>query len=453
MAEPVIIVKNLSKKFPFNAAARTSFKEDILSKAKRFFKKKEHANQARYFWALKDISFELERGDVLGIIGKNGSGKSTLLKILSQITPPTTGSIICKGKVSSILEIGTGFHTDLSGRENIFLNGALLGLKKDEIAAKYEDIVAFSGIEAFIDLPVKHYSSGMYLRLAFSIAFHIDVDILLLDEIISVGDAEFNFKSAKKVQNLINNGVTVIFVSHSMNEIFHLCTKCMLLDKGKIVRYGQPGEIITEHLDASFGINQTAKTEVNKGEGDDVSEQLSLQSDMQLRSGYISWENEEEAPGNEIVRLQSVQVKALHKTASDKIYMKDDILIEIKYWKLQADNNLHTTLNLFDRMHNNVFSSSSGFALAQEADFEQYALSTGFFKTSCHIPGNLLNHGLYFINFSITKDQREVILNYHDSVDFRVFLNPEEEGAPWIDTPFALRPLFDWKLERVVSNK
>ncbi len=201
------------------------------------------------FWALKDINFNVKKGEVIGIIGPNGSGKSTLLKILSQITPPTTGEIVIRGKVGSLLEVGTGFHPELSGRENIFLNGAILGMERKEVASKFDKIVEFAGVEQFIDTPVKYYSSGMYVRLAFSVAAHMEPDILIIDEVLAVGDAEFQKKCLGKMDEITKEkGRTIIFVSHNMSAIEQLCSSVILLKKGKIVDAGPTKRIIDEYL-------------------------------------------------------------------------------------------------------------------------------------------------------------------------------------------------------------
>ena len=200
------------------------------------------------FWALSDINFSIEKGEVVGIIGKNGAGKSTLLKILSQITPPTTGEIVINGKIGSLLEVGTGFHPELTGRENIFLNGAILGMTRKDISSKFDAIVSFAGIETFLDTPVKHYSSGMYVRLAFSVAAHMDPDILIVDEVLAVGDVEFQKKCLGKMQEITSqDGRTILFVSHNMNAIQSLCKKTILIDKGMIKAIGNTADIINEY--------------------------------------------------------------------------------------------------------------------------------------------------------------------------------------------------------------
>ncbi len=253
-----IEVKNISKKYKIihqrgNYIALRDVITDVFQNPFSFFKRKAkkiiRGETKEEFWALKDINFSVEKGEVVGIIGKNGAGKSTLLKILSQITPPTEGEIIINGTVGSLLEVGTGFHPELSGRDNIFLNGAILGIKKKEIEKKFDEIVKFAGIEQFLDTPVKHYSSGMHVRLAFSVAAHMDPDILIVDEVLAVGDAEFQKKCLGKMNDITKKeGRTILFVSHNMEAIRQLCDKCILLENGKITSYGTTENIIESYL-------------------------------------------------------------------------------------------------------------------------------------------------------------------------------------------------------------
>jgi len=206
------------------------------------------ADEISELWALKDVSFELKRGEVLGIVGSNGSGKSTLLKILSHVTAPTTGKVELYGRVGSLLEVGTGFHPDLTGRENVYLNGAVLGMKSAQIDRLFDEIVDFSGVEKFIDTPVKHYSSGMYVRLAFSVAAHFDPEIMILDEVLAVGDAGFTRKSLEKMETAAKSGKTVLFVSHALSSITRLCNYGIYLDKGKMVYAGTAIDTVSEYL-------------------------------------------------------------------------------------------------------------------------------------------------------------------------------------------------------------
>jgi lipopolysaccharide transport system ATP-binding protein len=237
MSKPIIEVINISKKFSIGQKS-----SDIRHSISNFFSFKQDKKQE--IWALKDVSFEVQEGEVFGLIGPNGSGKSTLLKILSKITYPTSGKAILRGRISSLLEVGTGFHNELTGRENIFLNGSILGMKRAEIKEKFDEIVGFSGIEQFIDTPVKHYSSGMYVRLAFSVAAHLEPEILLVDEVLSVGDLEFRQKSMGKMNEVAKQGRTVIFVSHNLEAIESLCTKGIYLNSGVQKMFGNTFEVV-----------------------------------------------------------------------------------------------------------------------------------------------------------------------------------------------------------------
>jgi len=244
MKEVVVKVENISKKYQLGK----SITGDLRSTFSNFFSKRKKQTASTDFWALRDISFDVHQGEVLGIIGGNGAGKSTLLKILSRITTPTEGMVEITGRVASLLEVGTGFHPELTGRENIFLNGSLLGMKKKEIVSKFDEIVDFSGVEKFIDTPVKHFSSGMYVRLAFAVAAHLEPEILIVDEVLSVGDAIFRAKSLGKMEAIAREGRTVIFVSHNLSAINSLCTRVLLIEDGRIKEDLKPKEAVSAYL-------------------------------------------------------------------------------------------------------------------------------------------------------------------------------------------------------------
>ncbi|MCK4728065.1 MAG: ABC transporter ATP-binding protein, partial [Desulfobacterales bacterium] len=251
-----IKVENLSKRYQIGKQLKKNlnFQEqltDLVAGPFRRLKKAvkgEHLSDTEDFWALNDVSFEVQHGEVIGIIGRNGAGKSTLLKILSRITKPTTGRIVINGRVASLLEVGTGFHPELTGRENVYLNGSILGMRKTEIDAKFDEIVEFSGIEKFLDTPVKRYSSGMYVRLAFSVAAHLDPEILIVDEVLAVGDAEFQKRCLGKMQEVSTTGKTVLFVSHNMSAVLNLTTRCILLAGGRISTNGSPQKVVETYM-------------------------------------------------------------------------------------------------------------------------------------------------------------------------------------------------------------
>jgi lipopolysaccharide transport system ATP-binding protein len=266
MPEPIIKVENLSKSFVITHEQReryVSLRDVIATRAKRMFsgdfaKKDSSFVSKEEFWAIKDVSFEIQPGDRLGIIGRNGAGKSTLLKMLSRITEPTAGRIEINGRIASLLEVGTGFHPELTGRENIYLNGAILGMSRAEIRRKFDEIVAFAEVEKFLDTPVKRYSSGMYVRLAFAVAAHLEPEILIVDEVLAVGDAQFQKKCLGKMEEVSKNeGRTVLFVSHNMNVIKSLCTKGLLLSNGKLIETGSASELVNKYLEASADLKTT----------------------------------------------------------------------------------------------------------------------------------------------------------------------------------------------------
>ncbi len=258
MSQPVICVEGLGKRYTLHHQARSGLLRDQLAGLLRNpFRRAKTTNPTdEDFWALRDVNFSVNQGDVVGIIGRNGAGKSTLLKILSRITEPTTGRITIHGRVASLLEVGTGFHGELSGRENIFLNGAILGMKRAEIRKKFDEIVAFSEVEKFLDTPVKHYSSGMYVRLAFAVAAHLEPEILIVDEVLAVGDLQFQRKCLGKMQEVAGGGRTVLFVSHNMAAIQRLCTRCVYLKQGQVVQEGRTDEAIDRYLAEATGLDR-----------------------------------------------------------------------------------------------------------------------------------------------------------------------------------------------------
>lgn len=260
MSDIAISVENVSKLYHIGRKASGSLRETISGRVDRLFHRHSDKPDETEFWALKDVSFEIKKGDIVGVIGKNGAGKSTLLKVLSRITEPTSGKIQINGRVGSLLEVGTGFHPELSGRENIFLNGSILGMRRSEIQSKFDEIVDFSGIEKFIDTPVKRYSSGMYVRLAFAVAAHLEPEVLIIDEVLAVGDAEFQKKCLGKMQDVAGHGRTVLFVSHNMGAIQNLCTSSLLLQNGNLLRSGDVKNSIDIYNKTNFIAHQLSYT-------------------------------------------------------------------------------------------------------------------------------------------------------------------------------------------------
>jgi lipopolysaccharide transport system ATP-binding protein len=259
--KPILEVNNVGKKFRIRhlAGGYLSLRERIANVAKP------KGDEVEDFWALKDVSFEVQAGESVGIIGRNGAGKSTLLKVLSRITRPTSGNILLRGRIASLLEVGTGFHPELTGSENIFFNGSLLGMKRKEIVSRFDEIVAFSGVEKFLDTPLKHYSSGMQLRLAFSVAAFLEPEILVIDEVLAVGDSEFQKKCLGKMEDVSRSGKTILFVSHNLSAVSQLCSKSLLLDKGKVLKQGKTHEIISAYNDLTMALGQAQDITVANG--------------------------------------------------------------------------------------------------------------------------------------------------------------------------------------------
>ena len=289
MSRIVIKVENISKHYRLGSVGTGSMAHDlnrtwykVRGKEDPYLKIGEENDRTQkgsseYVWALKDINFDVKQGEVLGIIGRNGAGKSTLLKILSKTTTPTTGSIKIKGRVASLLEVGTGFHPELSGRENIFLNGAILGMSRHEIKSKFDEIVDFAGVERYIDTPVKRYSSGMYVRLAFGVAAHLEPEILIVDEVLAVGDAEFQKKALGKMKEVSNKeGRTVLFVSHNMTAVNTLCNKILYMKNGYVESIGETGDIVNQYLKSSDENVAGKKWDLATAPGDDVGKLLEV---------------------------------------------------------------------------------------------------------------------------------------------------------------------------------
>jgi lipopolysaccharide transport system ATP-binding protein len=290
MTNIAIKVENISKRYQIGEnKTYPTLRDKLMELPNRLFK---GPQKTKEFWALNNISFEVEKGEVVGIIGRNGAGKSTMLKILARITEPTSGKISMYGRVASMLEVGTGFNPELTGRENIYLNGAIIGMKKSEIKTKFDDIVEFSGIGKFLDTPVKHYSSGMYVRLAFAVSAHLDADILLVDEVLAVGDAEFQKKCLDKMRSLASSGRTVIFISHDLSSIGNLCSKVILMEKGSITAQGATSTIIQRYYsESSIKLGSFKESSKNKKNEETAITQVSIQDVDTGKVGIIDFQH------------------------------------------------------------------------------------------------------------------------------------------------------------------
>jgi lipopolysaccharide transport system ATP-binding protein len=362
------------------------------------------------FWALKDVSFEVKRGEVLGIIGRNGAGKSTLLKVLSRITEPTEGRVTIEGRVASLLEVGTGFHPELTGRENIYLNGAILGMTRAEIKGKFDEIVAFAEVERFLDTPVKRYSSGMYVRLAFGVAAHLEPEILIVDEVLSVGDAEFQKKCLGKMQDVAGDGRTVLFVSHNIHAVQALCDISVMLEDGRLAASGLTDSIVTHYL----GHGRTSMTEK-------------------------AW-NEELAPGDSDLRLSKIRVSS-PLGANGLLSTEGEILVDFEFLVRRALSNLCVGFDLTAPDGSVVFRS-------YQTDMPKDswpALTIGLNRWRCIIPAGLLNGGDYHLNPRISIHEARWIV--HDqALQFRTTMK-HGVSPVWAGRPGAIAPILHWQLQ------
>lgn len=422
MGELAIHVEDLGKQFtigPVQDGYRT-LRETITDTLRSPFRWAAHLQRSRekgeearnnVIWALRNVSFDVEPGEVIGIIGCNGAGKSTLLKILSQITEPTEGFADIYGRVAALLEVGTGFHPELTGRENVYINGALLGMMRAEIESKFDDIVAFAGVERFIDTPVKHYSSGMTVRLAFAVAAHLQPEILIIDEVLAVGDAAFQQKCLGKMEGVAKEGRTVLFVSHNMIAVQSLCQRVIWLNEGRIVEDGTPAEVVSRYL----------------------SHAVATRTEQQ-------WTDPDRAPGTRVVRLRRIGVRGPDVFRPDLITMDRPFEIAVEFWNLVSNAVLDITLHLYTEHQILAFSTGSGYRAMEEDG----ALPAGLFRSTCHVPGNLLNSGLHRAVVLVVENRSRVIYRHENAVTFEVVeLGGRQFGWQGRE-PGVVRPQLQW---------
>lgn len=427
MKDIILKAENISKHYRLGTVGTGTLKDDlnrwwyrIRGKEDPYLKIGETNDRSTmgksdYVWALQDINFEVQRGEVLGIIGKNGAGKSTLLKILSKVTAPTTGSIKSKGRIASLLEVGTGFNGELTGRENIFLNGTILGMTKKEISAKLDEIIDFSGCERYIDTPVKRYSSGMTVRLAFAVAAFLEPEILIVDEVLAVGDAEFQKKAIGKMQDISkSDGRTVLFVSHNMAAVKSLCTTGIVLEHGKVVFEG--------------GINNSIE--------------FYLKDSQTLRC-YRNWENEM-APCTDFIKMNEVKVMGSDKKMKLNYLTTEDVSVEFSYSILKTNKLFTHGFNLFNSQGLHILSSHD-----KDSPTLIKPLSIGSYRKTIEIPKNLLAEGSYTCSFAILR-YNPFFVEFHEMeiVGFNILENKYDKsirGEYSQTIPGLIRPLLNWK--------
>ncbi|MBS1490464.1 MAG: ATP-binding cassette domain-containing protein [Bacteroidetes bacterium] len=406
MAESVIKVENLSKRFIISHEIREpyrSLRDSLTRGAKKILTRTpavQHTQEE--FWALKDLTFEIKQGDRVGIIGRNGAGKSTLLKILSRITEPTTGRITIDGRVASLLEVGTGFHPELTGRENIFLNGAILGMSRAEIRSKFDEMVAFAEVEKFLDTPVKRYSSGMYVRLAFAVAAHLEPEILIVDEVLAVGDAQFQKKCLGKMEDVSKNeGRTVLFVSHNMTAVKSICSKAVLLENGLLSKEGTVDRVIKSYQDS---YTPQAINRFNS-----VSRKF----------------------GNEQIRFDCILVENDSSNGVFEIDKPLAIILHLTNFSVQTPINVNIFFNTIDGV--NIFAVCSSSRIR----------NAGSFNLKCMIPANFLNDNTYSISVMAVTESR-IIFEISEALIIEGIEPARDLG--WQDKfPGYIRPTeFEW---------
>jgi lipopolysaccharide transport system ATP-binding protein len=418
---PIAIdAQGVSKKYRLGEmqAAYGTLRESLSHAGKRMIGREHATARKQEIWALKDISFQVPEGQVLGVIGRNGAGKSTLLKVLTRITTPTSGRVEIRGRVGSLLEVGTGFHAELTGRENIYLNGAILGMKRREIDQRFDAMVEFSGVEKFIDTPVKRYSSGMYVRLAFSVAAHLEPEIMLVDEVLSVGDAEFQRRCLGRMEELGSAGRTVLFVSHQLSAIAQLCDRALQINGGKIVQDGPPADVIAQYL------HQTHSAGVER-----------------------TWPSEEAAPGNDLAKIMSVRVLPHEGMPPGIMDVRHPIGIEIVFRVLKWGKPVFPKIKVLDRESTIAFN-------AMDIDERWRANSPpGEYVATAWIPGNLLNEGAVSAEVAICSIDFPKLEHHaavYEAVSFEVLDAGEGDtargvfGGQWRG---VVRPLLEWTVE------
>lgn len=404
MSDAVIRIEGIGKRY--RVGERESYRalRDVLSNAFRSNGKRASKD---FIWAVRDVSFEVKQGEVVGLIGRNGAGKSTLLKLLARITRPTVGHAELHGRIASLLEVGTGFHPELTGRENIFLSGAILGMSKAEIVRKFDEIVAFSEVERFIDTPLKHYSSGMGMRLAFAVAAHLEPEILLVDEVLSVGDASFQKKCLGKMQEVSRGGRTILFVSHNMAAVKALCSRALLMRDGAVAASGKIADVADEYLLGGATPGATAR----------------------------EWQDAASAPGNENVRMSYIRIVPPDGNAT--ITIDTGALIEIGFDNLREDINLDCTV--YVTTSDGVIIFESGYIISSDGDSR-----SGFYQLTGRIPEHLLNAGRYSLNVVFGKDQHYVLFRMDEVVFFEVENTATGRGLNMGVATGLVRPMLSW---------
>lgn len=408
-----IKVENLSKSYEIGGSIQhNSLRDTIMSFVRKPLKK----NNTQTIWALRDVSFSVKDGETIGIIGNNGAGKSTLLKILSRITKPTGGTAELHGRVGSLLEVGTGFHHELTGRENIFLNGAILGMKRTEITKHFDEIVAFAEIEKFLDTPAKHYSTGMFMRLAFAVAAYLEPEILIVDEVLAVGDVSFQKKCLKKMKDVSQSGRTVLFVSHDMSAITRICDRAIALSKGKLVCEGSAIGVVREYLNSSWGV-----------------------------SSEKDFTDDKDAPASEVVRLKRVRAVDENGNTTSSHDIRGKIGIEATYKVLKSGHILIPSYQIYNEDRIQLFTVQD-----VSEEWHRQPKEKGEYVSTVWLPPNFMAEGTFFANFLIVTYIPTLRIHFHaiDMVSFDVIDSLEGDTARGDfggKMEGLIRPILDWE--------
>jgi len=434
MSNTVIRIEGLGKQYNIRHELQrhqvTTLREAVMAQTRRLIGRPERSNtsssavpaaETENIWVLQDINLDIKRGEVVGIIGRNGAGKSTLLKILSRITEPTRGRVTITGRVASLLEVGTGFHPELTGRENIFLNGTILGMSNGEIRSKFDEIVAFSGVEKFLDTPVKRYSSGMYVRLAFAVASHLEPDILIVDEVLAVGDMDFQKKCLGRMDEVSKQGRTVLFVSHNLPMISSLCNQCVLLDSGKLVTKGETADVLPLYHGATFTQSRKA---VAQGMQHGRKQKAELLSAWVANSSHV---------------------------VVNKLSIFEDVYLHIKYAVTEdLAEAIVPFFHVLDEKGDYVFLTFPHNWL------EDTGRKAGTYEAVCHIPAHFLNDGSYSVSVQVNTVINGHTLEFfeHHALRFvvmdNVHENPYRAHVKYsYELPGVVRPLLDWQIAKI----
>ena len=428
MATTAVRVRNVAKQFHIGGVQapyktlRESLSSALIAPVKRATnlirgRATGAADLDKSFWALNDVSFDVAPGEIVGIIGRNGAGKSTLLKILSRITEPTKGYCEIQGRVGSLLEVGTGFHNELTGRENVYLNGSILGMTRAEINKRFDEIVAFSEVETFLDTPLKHYSSGMQMRLAFSVAAHLEPEILIIDEVLAVGDAAFQKKCLSKMEDVGKQGRTVLFVSQNMPAVTRLCKRCVLLGNGTVIADGPAHQVVGAYLTEGAGTSATRE-----------------------------WPDRSKAPGGDVGRLRAVRIQNEDGKVADAVDIRRPFFVEMDYEISQGGYVLLPHFSFYNEGGIKVFVT-----LDQDKAWRRRPRPAGRYVSRVEIPGNFLSEGTIFVNCNlITIDPQIVVFSELQVVAFQVIDQPGADTArgDWAgELTGAVRPLLNWNTE------